>query len=78
MQVSRFLAPANFGDMSADASEQRNLSDEYPQVVERLMGLLEKYKKRRTQQAGRLNPGVPGSEPNKCLQFCNESGNLMV
>ena len=35
-------------DMSADASEQRNLSDEYPQVVERLTRLLEKYKKRRT------------------------------
>jgi len=39
--------PVQLYDMSADAAEQRNLSDEYPQVVERLTRLLEKYKNRR-------------------------------
>lgn len=42
--------PVQLYDMSADAAEQRNLSDKYPQVVERLTRLLEKYKKRGTQQ----------------------------
>jgi len=37
--------PVQLYDMSVDASEQRNLSDEYPQVAERLTRLLEKYKK---------------------------------
>ncbi|MHC4170407.1 MAG: sulfatase family protein [Planctomycetota bacterium] len=37
--------PAQLYDMSAEASEQRNLCNEHPQVVERLTKLLDKYKR---------------------------------
>lgn len=37
--------PVQLYDMTADASEQRNLCDERPHVVERLTILLEKYKR---------------------------------
>ncbi|MHC4117390.1 MAG: sulfatase-like hydrolase/transferase, partial [Planctomycetota bacterium] len=37
--------PVQLYDMTADASEQRNLCNEHPEVVERLTGLLDKYRK---------------------------------
>ena len=37
--------------MSTDAAEQRNVGEEYTEVVERLTRLLDKYKNSQTQQA---------------------------
>lgn len=65
--------PVQLYDMSADASEQRNLSDEYPQVVERLTRLLDKYKKQGHSREGRLS-----FEPVAPAYPCNWRMNLVT
>jgi arylsulfatase A-like enzyme len=52
--AERALPPAQLYDLSADIAEQRNVATQYPEVVERLAKLLEKYVAN-----GRSTPGVP-------------------